>query len=426
MNRDTLSTRLEEAKRCRLEGQHELALSLLDDILAEIPANTVDADLKEIRLDSFWECGTLLKDLGRHEEALETNTQYYFEAGNSSHAIKALIKIGVQQGFFGDYKAALQTFLEAKVLAEALNDTAGRSKVYHGLGSYLLRLGRFEESLFESQKALTLYEQLGNKDGVSGVLGNIGLGYTCLGVMDKAIDTYQTGLQGDVSPFEKVYLLLHLGETYAALYARQEALNCFREALLLVDANSVRMKADILRNIGLQLFYFGQREEASELLAESLVLAEQSQEQDILLQILASVANVEVELENWEIAQQHAEQLLAQAEHLGVNEHQAQGLFVLGQIAAGQQDVVKAQECWQRGLFLAHETGNRNLLWRVHVGLAEVSPSPALAEAHYQIAGNIVKQILYPIEDVSLRASFLKAELVQRVLRNAGIHNLTP
>ncbi len=78
-------------------------------------------------------------------------------------------------------------------------------------------------------------------------------------------------------------------------------------------------------------------------------------------------------------------------------------------------ELEEAQQVWQQALFLAHETGRRMLLWRIHAGLASVAPNKALANVHDRIASEIILQILDPIEDEALCQTFKNAPPVRAI-----------
>ena len=71
---------------------------------------------------------------------------------------------------------------------------------------------------------------------------------------------------------------------------------------------------------------------------------------------------------------------------------------------------------WHRALFLAHETDRRTLLWQLHAGLAEIADNESLALVHYRIAGEVLRQMAEPIEDDSLRETFLNASPIKYIL----------
>ncbi len=94
----------------------------------------------------------------------------------------------------------------------------------------------------------------------------------------------------------------------------------------------------------------------------------------------------------------------------------AEALHVLGLLKKERGDVLAAQGLWQEASFLAHETGRRMLLWRLHAELASLASNPQLASVHNRIAAEIIQQIAQPIEDVRLREQFLAARPVRDVL----------
>ena len=114
-----------------------------------------------------------------------------------------------------------------------------------------------------------------------------------------------------------------------------------------------------------------------------------------------------------------AERLRAKAEQNNNKGSLAEALQALGHVQRQTGDLEAAQGYWQQALFLAHETGRRMLLWRLHAALAEVARSKELASVHNQIAAEIIRQIANPIEDLELRQKFLDAEAVSDVLNQS-------
>jgi hypothetical protein len=98
----------------------------------------------------------------------------------------------------------------------------------------------------------------------------------------------------------------------------------------------------------------------------------------------------------------------------------AEALHVLGHAQHKAGDLDAAQGHWQQALFLAHETGRRMLLWRLHATLAGNASSRELAGVHYRIASEIIWQIANPIADQDLRQTFLTAEPVAAVLNRSS------
>jgi tetratricopeptide (TPR) repeat protein len=117
-----------------------------------------------------------------------------------------------------------------------------------------------------------------------------------------------------------------------------------------------------------------------------------------------------------ETALTHAHQLREQAIESDSRGHLARSLYALGLVAQAQADPNTAEELWQQALYMAHETERRMLLWQIHASLAEVARNESLAQVHYRIAGEVIHQIVEPIENERLRQVFLTAVPIQRIL----------
>jgi hypothetical protein len=120
-----------------------------------------------------------------------------------------------------------------------------------------------------------------------------------------------------------------------------------------------------------------------------------------------------------ETAVEHAQRLYDKAETGNLLGHKARALYAQGIVAQKHGYPKSAEELWHRALFLAHETDRRTLLWQIHVGLAEVAENESLAEVHYRIAGEVLRQMAEPIDDPNLCETFLNAPPIKTILEKS-------
>ena len=135
-------------------------------------------------------------------------------------------------------------------------------------------------------------------------------------------------------------------------------------------------------------------------------------------QAIYSLALAEHARDNHTKAAEYGQRLYDLAEQSNARDFRAQAMHILGLCAQAEGDPVRAEQLWQQALFLAHETGQQTLLWQLHAALAEIAPNPALAGTHYRIAAEVLEQIIYPLEDESLRQTFLTAPPVKAVFEH--------
>jgi len=409
--------------------EHNQALDLYTELLAATSPRSSDDNLSEMRLEALRQRGRLFNLLGEPQAALAAYEQYYVEAGDTRHAVDALVAIGNQCAYMNLTDRALGAQRDALRLAESLGYTAGRAKSLGGLGLVYSHLDRSEEALDYLQKSLALFQQLGDRAELSRGWNRAGVAHVRLGQLDKAIIAFRKSSElahqaGDTGPIvleTSIISLNNLGECYQNLYALDQAQETHRRGLLLAGAaNLPYLEADLARNYGVDLQLAGKIEEGIEHLYRSLRLSKETNQPDVEDQVIYSLAMAEMHRDNLTEAQALATQLMNRADTDNNKGALAEALHALGHVQYRSGDLDVAQGHWQQALFLAHETGRRMLLWRLHATLAGHANSRELAGVHYQIAAEIVRQIANPIADPHLRQTFLNAEAVATVLENSS------
>jgi tetratricopeptide (TPR) repeat protein len=421
----TLAEMLERAAAAVEQHEYGQAIEQYSQVLASTDPQTADPTIKETRLIAWRGRGNLLRLVGEQEAALASYQQYYLEAGTSKEAVEALVLQGDQQSRIGRNDLALETFLEALQLAEALNYTAGRAKALAGMGLAMVVSGQTEEAISRLKKALPLFEQLHDRLEQARVWNGLGYGYHGLGQIDKAIIAYKTSIEIAEALGEQevmIYGLGNLGEAYQNLFDMQQAL--FYHQLGLVAAERTGLPyllVDLYRNLGVNLCYLGRVEEGIAYLERALVAAEETTTPVEHLQTLYSLAYAELQRGNPAAAYDYAWRLKDEAEKSQALVDLVYGLYVLGMCHQRQGDGAAAEQVWQQGIFLAHQTGQRMILWQIHAGLAEVAANRNLAAVHRRIAAEVIQQIAFPIEDETVRQKFLSAPAVQAILRQGSL-----
>jgi tetratricopeptide (TPR) repeat protein len=415
---------LKQAAEAAERKEYWQAISLHTNILANTDPHVENGNQNQVRLTALRERGVLFDALGEQEAALASYEQYYLEAQTGQHAVDALILIGNQRTYMGHLDKAMETHHEALQLAEALNYTAGRANSLGGIGLVNHHLGRFEEAISNYKKSLALLEQLNERLEQARCWNRMGITHLLLGEFDKAITAFREASQlilkisnRDLEALQTgLNALNNLGECYQSLFDMKQARTHHDEGLKLVEAmNLPNLESDLCRNLGVDLYYLGRVEEGITYLIRALNISRESNTPDIELQALYSLAIAEIQRGNLEKGYGYALDLRDLAHTHQARGCEADGLHALGLYHKKNGEVEKAQQLWQQALFLAHETGRRMLLWRIHAGLSEISPTKELANVHDRIAGEIILQILDPIEDEALRRTFKNAAPVRAV-----------
>ncbi|MCP4361814.1 MAG: tetratricopeptide repeat protein [Chloroflexi bacterium] len=265
---------------------------------------------------------------------------------------------------------------------------------------------------------MSIFQQI-TEEEVSRVLNAFGIVYLRLGKVDKRIVAYEKALPlaRQTGLMETAVALSNLGEAYQLLYDMEQAFVYHNETMSIAETiQIISMEVDTRRNLGVDLTHLGEMEAGIVHLRQSLQMSEAIGEPHLTHQALYSLALAEQVHGQNDEAETIANRLLQSAERNQAGDFQAQAMYVLGLCAQIRDNVVIAEQIWQQALFLAHETGQQNLLWQLHAALAEIAPNPALATTHYRIAQDVIDQIVYPIDDNALRQKFLKAPPVKAIL----------
>jgi tetratricopeptide (TPR) repeat protein len=288
-----------------------------------------------------------------------------------------------------------------------------------GIGGALYGLGRYEEVLPNLEKALALFSQLQDRYQQIRVWNQLGLNYMYTGQIDKSIAVLEEALKLEdaLGLWEKAIILGNLGEAYQWLFNMEKALVYHRQAMALAeDIHSPTAVADICRNIGVDLVYLGELESGIRHLYTALALSEDTGQPDIKMQTLYSLALAELQQGNTVTAHEHAQALYDMAEKGQTIGHSANAYHALGLCQREMGEMTAARQLWQHGVLMAHSAGKQMLIWQLHAALAEIAPTNNLAHIHNRMAAEMIDQIVFPIEDESLRQVFLDAPPVQAVL----------
>jgi tetratricopeptide (TPR) repeat protein len=419
---DTFQELLNQAKIATQNNEPTLAVQIYQNLLSK-SSDSDDPAVIDVRLTAFAQYGQLLGELGDQDGALDLLNQYYLEAGTSKQAVDALALLGNQYSMMGRQLKALEVNDEALQLAVALNYTDGRARALMYRGWTQLSLGRTEEALANLTKAQALFRQINDKLGQMQSASRIGIIYMSDGALDKAIGAFEISLKlaREVGNRETAISLGNLGECYQLLFDMEQALIYHQEGLVIAERTQLQaVTIDLCRNLGVDLYYLGRVDAGLSYLRRACDMSETIERPDLRYQALYSLALAQVEIGEMDAAREHGEALKTLAEANKARGYVAYALHIIGLCHEKAGDFVSAEQAWQQANFLAHETNWRVLLWQLHAGLSRISSSPALSDIHNQIAAEVIEQIIYPIEDETLKQIFLSAPAVQAVLSGSS------
>lgn len=193
-------------------------------------------------------------------------------------------------------------WLEELLQADRRASDSIRAKTLAGAGTLAWQQGDYARATDLHQKALDLYRQLGDKEGIAFSINNLGTQALHQRAFEQARTFFQEGLalareQGNQRLTG--YLLHNLGEVarYAGDFA--EATRLYRESLALFEAVGDKWASAVTLNwLGVVAQRQDQYEQATEFLKQSLTLGRELESNERIAEALEGLAGVAVAQRN--------------------------------------------------------------------------------------------------------------------------------
>ena len=253
--------------------------------------------------------------------------------------------------------------LNSQVLAQ----TSANSKVQayqlfqQGLGQY--QSNQLEAALQSWQKALTIYQEIKDREGERKALGNLGLAYRALGNYSKAIEHLQQQLdisreiqnrQGEGNA------LLNLGVTYRNLGDYTKAIEYLQQTLDIArEIKNRQAEGNALLNLGVTYRNLGNYAKAIEYEQQQLEIAREIKDRQGEGNALGTLGNAYSSVGDYGKALEYLQQQLAIAKETQSRQEEANALGSLGVAYFSQRNYPKAIEYYQQWLNISRELKDR-------------------------------------------------------------------
>jgi tetratricopeptide (TPR) repeat protein len=318
----------------------------------------------------------------------------------------------------GNLAQAQQTLEEVIALAETTGEQRQLGVALRNRGELYWAQGDHEKALVLLRQAYIQLEAVNDIRAQINVLISTGIVYHMMGRFYQVLQTLQRATSLSVATNDQVSRWLifnNMGEAYQRLYALEDALRCHLTAK---ELRRGMIMVDLERNLGVDLVGLGRYDEGMEYLQRAYQLAAESGDKEALLQILYSIADTELQQGKLEIAEQHGQRLLEEANALNSKTHLARAMLVLGGISRARGDEKEAERQFTECSWVAQQTSENELIWMSHAALADMlaKTNPMLADVHRMMAVEILEGVAQSIEDRSLQHTFENAPPIQRLL----------
>lgn len=336
---------------------------------------------------------------------------------------EALVGIADCSSGIGDYQTAEEAY--RTVLAETQEDRHGLVciRAWIGLGALYRKQGHIEKSVQALLQARHLLQQTPDAYELGRTLINLGIAYAFAGRLHEAITAYDEALKCFRTlrdDHRTAAVLNNLGEIYQELRDLGQALRYHEEAITLAtEVGAQRIAVDVTRNIGVDLLLSGRYSEGMMCLQQALSQAREIEDKDLALQALYSLGDAFLRQGEIERAIALAGELAAEAAAVKSDLHMSRARYLLGRCHLARGERQTAQAILQEALAEAHAVPSRILLWQLHATLGRATEDPEVAQVHFRIAADFIRQTAEPLISAELRSQFLEQPEIRAVLERA-------
>lgn len=275
----------------------------------------------------------------------------------------ALTSLGIVRAVRGNHEAALEDCERALSLFEQVGDRLGQARARTTLGGLHWRLGRYDKASEHLSVAGEIFAEAGEFAAAGVTWLHLGIVFFLRGDDTAALAAYQRAGQAarnNADPIAEAHSEINAGQVYARMGRLPEAVEVIERGLGIARAHrNPPAVADGLSQLGAVLVELGETERGISYLREAIEIASRS----------------------------------------AVRELQVQALNNLGQAYRGQLEVAGAETAHQQALALADELGDKYQKARAHQGLAQLAVQrrdAEAADAHNRIALALFTQLAIP------------------------------
>lgn len=206
------------------------------------------------RADAYRVLSNALTMQNRLAESLNEARKAYdlYELLQDSAGISAVLSsIGTIHFERGNYKLALDYYLQALAYKEALGQINGVASLRCNIGNIYMNQRQFEQARSHYQQAQEMFVKSGNRMGVSYTHNNLGVIFEESGDLEKAIQSYRESLKIDTELGDKFGMAsanFNLGEIHAKTNQLSLASSYYKKALRYAQeiANPSQISAAIM------------------------------------------------------------------------------------------------------------------------------------------------------------------------------------
>jgi tetratricopeptide (TPR) repeat protein len=294
----------------------------------------------------------------------------------------------------GNHDEAIEFFLQARTLAEAMGDRHALSTIHMGIAVAAFNQGQLRDALEAMEELLVIYRESGDKHRVSNCLSNIANTLYYLGEFEAAHATHQESITIDREIGKRVglaYSLRDLGELYchrgdyaAGLAAMEEAAAIFEE----IGDDAGRAWCDLA--LGREYYLdIGPDSQAEALLRRALPVLQAGESHEEVADALLALGRLCLEGREHDQAQISLDQALELCQKYDLRWRLPEATARLAELALARGDAGGAADLAQQTLDAIANGGCPDLRSAAHMVLAQVADDSL---HHYELAVSDARQ----------------------------------
>ena len=256
---------------------HDRDYDRSQQLLRESISLAADLDNAYLQGYGYSRLGSVARDTGRYQEALEYETQALSYFSDVDDVVMTLVSMGYLQSSLGHFDEARSRFEEARDRAEAASSRRDLGYALTALADLEIAMGRARQALPLSMQSLRIAEEVNNSWGMASAHMSIGNAYNVMGMNELAIQQYtisdslnaETGSElSRATPANNIGTIhYHQGDFEASLPYFQKAYRIQQEHQINDD-----FMVNLLGNIGAVHMKMGHFEEAESWVNRALAL----------------------------------------------------------------------------------------------------------------------------------------------------------
>jgi len=276
-----------------------------------------------------------------------------------------LLQEGIEQYQQGQLEAAIESWQQALLIYQQLQDRQGEGVILINLGATYIALENYSKAVEVLQLFLPIAQATGNPHSEAQALGNLGIAYKQLGNYNQAIESHQKALtlmRGINDRQGEGQVLGNLGNAYEVLGDYDKALVSYQQSLIIAGEINDRIGEGIARrNLAKIYSNLGEYEKAIESYKESLAIAKETGDRVGESRTLNNLGIAYHTQGNLTQAMAYYTKSLAIAQEISDRQGEGEALGGIGLVYEDQGDFAKAITYQQQSLSVAQAIGNRSL-----------------------------------------------------------------